>query len=77
LGDATLTLPNNTKYVGIYILAFENIFDEDSFPEFHGHYADNVTLSISAVPEPSILVLLSMGLFGLFAWSRRRNRKAV
>jgi hypothetical protein len=45
-------------------------------------YTYNSSSSISTcitniiVPEPSTLALLGMGVFGLFAWTWRRNRKA-
>jgi len=38
-------------------------------------YVDSASLTL--VPEPSTLILLGMGAFGLLAWTWRRNRKVV
>jgi hypothetical protein len=51
LVQASLVLPTNTSYVAVSINAHENIFNEPGdLPEFDGHYADLVSLSISPPP---------------------------
>jgi hypothetical protein len=42
-----------------------------------GAYVDNVRLTISDVPEPCSLVLLGIGVAGLFAYAWRWRRKAA
>jgi hypothetical protein len=69
---ASLTMPPNTRYVGVHLLALENVFNDNSGEEFDGHYADAVTLAI--VPEPSTVLLLSVGLAVALVKRRRANR---
>ncbi len=52
-------LSQETDYVAIQICAIENIYNDSLYPEFDGHYADFVSLSI--IPEPSTLLLLGLG----------------
>jgi len=65
-----LTLPINTEYISISVVAKENILNDLSGVEFDGHYVDAVSVSI--VPEPMSCVLLGIGSLGLI---RRRLRK--
>lgn len=57
--DVSLTLPVNTDYIAVGVHAVENIFNNDSTPEFDGHFADMV--SVEVVPEPCTLLLLGIG----------------
>ena len=66
-----LLLPAGTDYIGIDVYADENVLNDTSGIEFDGHYADDVTVSIT--PEPATLSLLALG--GL-ALVRRRKRGA-
>jgi len=75
--QTSLKLPPNTDRVALMLVAYENISPTGS-PEFDGHYADNASLLVSVVPEPSTLALLGMGAAGFvfFAGRRRRRRSA-
>ena len=70
----TLPLPTNTQFVSVCIFAQENILNDNTFPEFQGHYADTVTISINTIPEPSTLVLFSIGTISLLAYAWRLRR---
>ncbi|MCL4198022.1 MAG: hypothetical protein KJZ69_11085 [Phycisphaerales bacterium] len=64
-----MLLPTATDFVVIRISATENIFNDLSGSEFHGHYADGVEFQI--IPAPSALVcLLPVALMGI---GRRRR----
>lgn len=65
--DITLDLPVNTTFLVVNINLGEDIYNDSSYPEFDGHFADNVSVQI--VPEPSTMILLGAGIFGL----RRRK----
>ena len=66
-------LPTNADYLAVRVTASENIFNDNSFPEFDGHYADNVSLQVNnAVPGPCSFALLGLGA-GLAGWMRRRK----
>jgi len=54
------TLPGNT-YISVRLAAVENVLNNghDNPPEFDGHYADKVSMTITAVPEASSIVMLS------------------
>lgn len=43
-------VPAGTRYLVVSIYAFENIEDDATAPEFDGHYADDVSLVLSAAP---------------------------
>jgi hypothetical protein len=62
-----LNLPTNTTFLVIDLHSYEDVFNDYSYPEFDGHFADNVSVQI--VPEPSTMILLAAGIFGL----RRRK----
>lgn len=57
----SMTIPANTDFLGIRILAYENIFNDTSGNEFDGHYVDNVSLTI--IPEPASILLIALGGF--------------
>lgn len=49
-GLASLTLPAGTRYVAVRVFINEGTANNDEgYPEFHGHYADNVSLSVQEV----------------------------
>lgn len=69
-----LTLPSNTDFVRINIIAKENIFNDSVYPEFDGHYADSIQLDLfptTSVPIPTSMLLLGSGLMGIVAFRRR------
>ncbi len=73
-------LPTDTDYLAVRITASENIFN-DSYghpaPEFDGHYADNITLTLKSsnpVPEPATMLLFAVGL-GLLGFTKLDRKK--
>ena len=59
LCELQVALPTNTDYVVIELQGSENIFNDTSYPEFDGHFADAVSVQI--IPEPATLILLGTG----------------
>ncbi len=68
--NTSLLLPVGTDFLGLRIMALENIHNDGVEPEFDGHYADSTYLDIYVIPEPTALALLLLG--GLALLSRRR-----
>lgn len=64
----TLPLPVGTQWVTLHLAAVENIVDDGGNLEFHGHYADDVRITLT--PAPGTIALLACG--GLLAGRRRR-----
>jgi len=62
---ADLLLPFGTDYLAIQLRAAEDIFNNFIFPEFDGHYADKVSVTLSGVPLPAAVWLFGFGLLGL------------
>lgn len=62
-----MDVPVNTTFLVVNIDAGETTYNDLNYPEFDGHFADNVSVQI--VPEPSTMILLAAGIFGL----RRRK----
>lgn len=63
--STSLLLPAGTTYLGVWLSAIENMHnDHYTFTEFAGHYADNASLTIAVIPEPSTFGLFA-GLLGL------------
>ena len=61
LVSAVLDLPVETDYAILQFAFDENVSNDGSGIEFDGHYMDAATLTLSAVPEPSTIVLLILG----------------
>lgn len=66
--NAVLTLPTNTQYVTIHLGMVENVLNDTAGPEFQGHYADEVSLTL--VPAPGAAALAGLG--ALLVARRRR-----
>jgi hypothetical protein len=43
---ACLDLPTSTTYVAVLVSAIENVVDDGTAPEFDGHFADDVALTV-------------------------------
>jgi hypothetical protein len=76
----TLTLPTDTTFVAISLVAQENVLNDNTFPgEFIGNYADNVSATLTnivadmPVPEPGTYLIFGLGLIGLTVLRRRRK----
>ena len=67
-----LTLPAETQYISVWMGAQENVFNDRSGPgpEFDGHYGDDFSVHIRAVPSPSGLAMLAT--MGVITMRRRR-----
>jgi hypothetical protein len=46
---ATMDIPSETRFVAIQIYATENLSNDEAFPEFHGHYADDASLVLRLI----------------------------
>lgn len=66
--DVSMDIPSGVRYVGITIFALENVVNDNISPEFAGHFADGLSLTI--VPAPASAALLGLG--GLAIARRRR-----
>jgi hypothetical protein len=74
--STTLLLPVQTTYLAVEIAADENVYNDLADPEFDGQYADDISLAVGAIPDPSVLVgLVGIGGMGLalYGWRRRRR----
>jgi hypothetical protein len=70
--EGNLLLPPETSFVAVGLSAVEDVFNNPpGQPEFDGHYADLVSVTI---PEPPALVLLAAGAAGLAAVRRKQSR---
>ena len=69
--NASLLLPVGTDFVGLRIMALENISNDGVEPEFDGHYVDSTSLDVDVAPEPGMLGLLLIG--GLALLRRKRS----
>jgi hypothetical protein len=72
-------LPAGTTHLQLELNAGENVFNDATNPEFDGHLADGVALSLAVVPEPTSLALGTIGLATLLGVSLRgrlRRRQA-
>lgn len=67
--EASLLLPPQTDRVAVLVIAYENVANNGAFPEFDGHYVDDVSLTLS-IPEPGTLVMLLIAAVGLLVWAR-------
>ncbi len=74
--EGTWLLPTNTKYLAVELSAYENVKNDGEFPEFDGHYADDVFVAIrdTAIPEPASVVLSLLGGIGLAVYTYRTRR---
>jgi hypothetical protein len=70
--EAQLLLPTNTDFITIGLIANENIFNDVSYPEFDGHFADGISAEI--VPEPLSALLLGIGAIVLHNKQRQYRR---
>jgi hypothetical protein len=52
--EVRLLLPQGTDYVVVEIRAVENVVNDAQFPEFDGHYVDDVGLEVRTSPTPGV-----------------------
>ena len=65
----------NAQYDTIHIM-LEDFYDP-LYPDMANNSIGDVffdNIQLTAIPEPSTLVLFGMGFFGLFAWAWRRQK---
>ncbi len=67
-----MLIPAATDFLVVEIAASENVHNDYSPPEFDGHYADAVTVTI--IPEPATIALISAGLLGFAGLARKKCR---
>lgn len=65
LALSDIPLPATTTYVMLEIMAGENVFNDATNPEFDGHYADAVSLTLTVVPEPTGFALVMSALMSV------------
>ena len=76
LADLNL-LDGNAYYLGLIEDDFNLGFTSITLSSFQDNYLFNVDdITVSAVPEPSTLWLLSIGLLGVIGMSRRKTRQS-
>jgi hypothetical protein len=56
--DITLNLPAATTFIVIDLYAAEDVHNDIPYPEFDGHFADNVSVQI--IPEPATICLFTI-----------------
>lgn len=52
-------LPSQTTFVALGLFIYEDVYNDNYYPEFDGHFADAVFVEI--VPEPATLILFALG----------------
>ena len=62
-----MLLPIGTDSLAVRLTTSENVFNDGSYPEFDGHYADVVSAEMVIIPEPATLLLLCVGSLGVDA----------
>ena len=73
----SMLLPVNTDYLAVRLMAWEDVYNDGAYPEFDGHYADQISLTIGtpSVPcEPQTVLLLGLGMLSIIGARRRLNR---
>ena len=68
-------LPPGTTFVQFELDAYENNFNNASNPEFDGHYADDVIVTLTVVPEPDGSALCAVGTALILLAGRRAVRR--
>lgn len=66
--NCAMPLPASTQWAVLHLAAIENVVDDNVALEFHGHYADDVRMTLT--PSPGTLALVGLG--GVLAAKRRR-----
>jgi len=71
MATTSMMIPVNADFLVYRITATENVFDDASGIEFHGHYGDAFSLEITEVPAPASLAMLLSGALAMTARQRR------